>query len=725
MSRCICDGEKRHRVSQAPAEQPFIRMSGGARLPMVRQSGAADCGLACVAMIAGYLGTAVDLVQLRRRFSTSLRGATLRDIASVCAALRLSTRAVRCEASELGRLRLPCVLHWRFNHFVVLKAVRRGHLLIHDPSRGIVKEPLAVAAEAFTGIALEVSRGAGFKKTSKPSPLKLSGLMSFGASDYRQLTGGLLLALVSELLLLASPLYLQVVIDQVLGRGDRLLLNTLIAGFSLLLLFQVAANTMRQLTFQYLSHVTVFDTSARVLHQLMRRSLGWFRSRNLGDIQHRVQSLRGVQDFIVYAAPALVVDTLFILLIITFMTLYDPLLTLLAVVVAAAWCLWRAAILPRTLRLSNEIAAADAAVQTHFLETLRASQTIKMLGGDAARVSEWCGYFADATNARIRAGNLKIVDNALRQVLFHGMRLTVIYWLAMKSLAGDLSIGMVSAFASYLGMFITRTGGIVDRVIAYRLLEVPLGRLADIVFSGEPDEHEPSRQSTTTRPSACAVELTHVVFRYATHEPAILDDCTYRIPDGGFVAIAGSSGCGKSTLLRLIAGVEKPSSGELCVGGVPLRDLQSASFRQYTATVFEDDCLMKGSIADNIALFDTDRNSAAIRRAARDACVATDIEAMPMGYQTRIGDLGSSLSKGQAQRILLARALYRQPRLLLLDEATSGLDWDTEKRVIDQLLALNATRVAVTHSDQMLQAAHEVIWLTNGRFSLSRPALNV
>ncbi len=710
---------------RSPAEQPFIRVSGGASLPMVRQSSATECGLACVAMIAGYLGTAVDLVQLRRRFSTSLRGATLRDIAGVCAALKLSTRAIRCEASELGKLRTPCVLHWRFNHFVVLKAVRSGHLLIHDPARGIVKEPRAVANEAFTGIALEVSRGAGFQKASKPSPLKLSGLTSFGASDYRQFTGGLLLALISEFLLLASPLYLQVVIDEVLGRGDRLLLNTLAMGFSLLLLFQVAANTMRQLTFQYLSHVTVFDTSARILHQLMRRSLSWFRSRDLGDVQHRVQSLRSVQDFIVHAAPALVVDTLFVLLIMVFMALYDPLLTLLAVVVVVAWCLWRTAILPRTLRLSNEIAAADAAVQTHFLETLRASQTVKMLGGDAARVSEWCGHFADATNARLRTGNLQIIDNALRQLLFQGMRVAVIYWLAMKSLAGDLSIGMVSAFASYLGMFITRTGGIVDRIMGYRLLEVPLSRLADIVFSGETDEHEPSRQLATISAATCTVELTQVAFRYATHEPAILEDCTYCIPDGGFVAIAGGSGCGKSTLLRLIAGIEKLSSGELRVGGVSMRDLHRASFRQHTATVFEDDCLMKGSIADNIALFDSERDSAAVRQAARSACVATDIEAMPMGYQTRIGDLGSSLSKGQAQRILLARALYRQPRLLILDEATSGLDRDTEKRVIDQLLALDATRIVVTHSDQMLQAAHEVVWLNNGRFSSSRPALNV
>ncbi len=691
---------------------------------MVRQSGASDCGLACVAMIANYLGMSVDLVQLRRRFSTSLRGATLRDIAEVCAALKLSTRAVRCDASELEKLRIPCMLHWRFNHFVVLKAVRGGHLLIHDPSRGIVKESLAVAAEAFTGIVLEVSRGSGFEKSSKPAPLKLSGLMSFGASDYRHLGGGLLLALISEFLLLASPLYLQVVIDQVLGRGDRLLLNTLATGFSLLLLFQVAANTLRQLTFQYLSHVTVFDTSARILHQLMRQSLSWFRSRDLGDIQHRVQSLRSVQDFIVHAAPALVVDALFILLIMVFMAVYDPLLTLLAVTVAAAWCLWRMAIMPGMLRFSDEIAAADAAVQTHFLETLRASQTIKMLGGDAARVSEWCSHFAGATNARIRAGNLKIVDGALRQLLFHGMRLTVIYWLAVKSLAGELSIGMVSAFASYLGMFITRTGGIVDRVVAYRLLEVPLSRLADIVFSGEPDECQPSQQPKNSPATAGAVELMHVNFRYSRHEPAILADCTLQVPSGEFVAIAGSSGCGKSTLLRLIAGIEKPSGGELRVGDVHGREQQRTGFHQFTATVFEDDCLMKGSIADNIALFDADRDTAAIHQAARDACVAADIEAMPMGYQTRIGDLGSSLSKGQAQRILLARALYRQPRLLLLDEATSGLDRDTEKRVIGRLLALDATRIAVTHSDQMLQAAHEVVWLINGKLSLSPPALN-
>jgi len=706
--------------------EPFIRLGGRPRLPVIRQSTATECGLAAVAMIANYLGVRVDLVQLRRQFPVSTKGATLTGITNVCRALSLSTRAVRCGLSEIGHLRTPCILHWQFDHFVVLKAARRDHLLVHDPSRGVVKVSLAIATEAFTGIALEVGRARGFRRARRPSRLKLASLMSFETDDYRQFAAGLLLALVAETLLLASPLYLQVTIDQVLVNGDRQLLNTLLAGFSLLLLFQTGASTMRQLTFQYLSHVTVFDTSARVLHQLLQRSLNWFRSRDLGDVQHRILAMRHVQEFIVQAAPALVIDVLFIVLITALMAVYDSLLTLLVMAVAMIWCLWRVAILPANLRLSQDIAVTEATVQTHFLETLRASQTVKMLGGEAVRESEWRGLFADATNARLRAGNLRIVDSALRQLLFNGLRLAVIYWLARSSLDGRMSVGMVSAFAAYLGMFVTRAGAIVDRINDYRLLEVPLTRLEDIVFSGAGlvrQQQIPSlpRDQATVQD----IELNNVAFRYSSEEPFILRDCTCRVAQGSFVAIAGCSGSGKSTLLRLIAGIEKFEVGDLFVGGLRLPDLDINDFRKHTGTVFEDDCLMKGSIAENIALFADDPDPEAIRRAAVAAGIARDIEAMPMNYLTRIGDLGSSLSKGQSQRVLLARALYRQPRLLLLDEATSGLDRDSEKHVIDALSRLAVTRVAVTHSDQMLQAAHQVFWLNNGVLQTSRPELNV
>jgi len=705
--------------------KPFISLSGRPQLPLIRQSTTTECGLAAVAMIAGYLGAKVDLVQLRRQFPAAGRGATLAGIARICRALRLSTRAIRCSLAEIGKLQTPCILHWQFDHFVVLKAVHRDHLLVHDPARGVVKVSRALAAEAFTGIALEVVRARGFRRARRPARLKLAGLMSLDFDGYRQFAAGMLLALVAETLLLTSPLYLQVTIDQVLVNGDRQLLNTLLAGFSGLLLFQIAASAMRQLTFQFLSHVTVFDTSARILHQLLQRSLTWFRSRDLGDVQQRMLAMRHVQEFIVHAAPALVIDVLFIVLITAVLMLYDPLLTLLVISVAATWCLWRAAILPTNLRFSQDIAITEATVQTHFLETLRASQTVKMLGGEAARESEWRSLFADATNARLRVGNLRILDSGVRQLLFNGLRLAVIYWLARSSLEGRMSVGMVSAFAAYLGMFVTRAGGIVDRVIDYRLLEVPLTRLEDIVFSDvQPERHPKNLPLRRKQIMAQGIELHQVAFRYSSDEALVLRDCTCRIEGGSFVAIAGGSGSGKSTLLRLIAGVEEPGSGDLRIGGRRLAELDNSRFRRHTGTVFEDDCLMKGSIAENIALFAEDADPAAVRRAAVAAGIATDIEAMPMNYHTRIGDLGSSLSKGQSQRVLLARALYRQPSLLLLDEATSGLDRDSERHVIEALRRLDVTRIAVTHSDQMLQAAHQVFWLNNGILQTSRPELN-
>lgn len=697
-------------------------MSGAPRLPIIRQTTATECGLTCVAMVAGYLGSGVDLVALRRQHPTSLKGATLKNITAICDALRLSTRAVTCRVSELRRLRTPCLLHWGFNHFVVLKAARNDHLVIHDPARGVVRDSYKYVEEAFTGVALEISRGPGFKKSRRSPRLTLGAMLSLDRAIVSKLSAGLALALVCEMLVLASPFYLQVVIDQVLGKGDYLLLNALAVGFAGLLVFQVISNTMRQLTFQYLSQVSVFDLTARVLHKLLRLPLDYFRSRDLGDVQHRIQSLRRVQDFIVYSAPALVLDVLFIVLITGLMAMYEPKLTGLAIIATIVWSLWRASLLPLRLRLSNDISLSESAVQTHFLETLRAVQTIKMANGEATRQSEWRNLFANGLNQKIRAGNVMIVDSAFGHLLFQGLRVTAVYLLARRGLDGRMSIGMISAFVAYLGMFMTRAGGIVDRVIEYRLLEVPLNRLADIVFN---DEEQNGCGRRAPSDSACEIELRNVAFRYAPEEPWVLKDCSCLIPANGFTAIAGCSGSGKSTLLRLIAGVEALSVGEVLVRGMAVKDWHTPSLRREMATVFQEDCLLKGSIAQNIALFEGNIDFGRIRQAAERACIDAEIESLPMAYETRVCDLGSSLSKGQIQRVLLARAFYRSPKILLLDEATSGLDACLERRVVDSVSRLEATRIVITHSDQVLQAAHEVLWLHRGTLLSSRPELNV
>ncbi len=696
--------------------QQWLNASGARRLPIVRQATSTECGLACVEMIARYFGAPIDLTRLRRDYEVSLKGATLTSIRRCCAELGLSSRAVRCDLQELRKLRTPCILHWRFNHFVVLKSVRATGIVMHDPARGAVTEPLAVAGDAFTGIALEVMPAPRFTQAARPRRLRLRDLVCSDAGMNRKFLAGFLLALICEVLLLATPFYLQIIIDQVLAKGDRVLLNMLALSFLVVLAIHVLANVMRQLTFHYLGHVTVFDITTRVLHRLLKLPVRFFRGRELGDIQHRIQSLGRIQSFIVQSVPALVLDLLFIVLITGVMMLYDSALTLLMVSAVGAWCVWRAVVLPLTLRLSSDIAQAESSVQTHFLETLRAVQSIKLVNGETQRESEWRNLFAAATNSRIRISNLQVVDGAVRQTLFQGARIGIVYLLAVRGLAGQMSIGMISAYVAYMGMFTMRGSGIIDRALEYKLLDVPLNRLADIVFG----EEEASGRSLSKQ-TLGDIEFRSVAFSYSRDDPEILKDCSAHFRESRLTAIAGPSGAGKSTLLQLIAGNEKITRGELLIAGRSSQHWRARDLRAQVAAVFQDDCLLKGSVADNIALFDATVDMSSVHCAASDACIAGEIEALPMGYQTRIGDLGSSLSCGQIRRILLARAFYRRPSLLLLDEVTSGLNYELEKDVIASLSKLAATIIVVTHSDLMLQAADTVLWLNNGKLQPSRP----
>ncbi len=634
--------------------------------------------------------------------------------------MQLSTRAVRCDMQELKKLRLPCILHWRFNHFVVLKAVDKNKLVLHDPARGAVTESLAAASSAFTGVALEVTVSSGFRRTRPPLQLRLKNLIAANKHLRRTFVAGLLLATICEVLLLTTPFFLQLVIDQVLGRGDKQLLVTLAFAFAGLLAINVLANVMRQLTFYYLGHITVFDITSRVLHRLMKLPIRFFRSRELGDIQHRIQSLGRIQSFVVQSVPALVLDALFVILITTLMSLYSAGLTLLMLLALGLWCAWRLSVLSFSLRLSSDVAQTESSVQTHLLESLRAMQSIKAANGESQRESDWRNLFAEATNARIRTSNLQVVDGAIRQLLFQGARIITIYLLAKQGLSGQISIGMISAFVAYLGMFTTRASGIIDRLLEYKLLDIPLLRLADIVFSKE-ESSSPSASSKIIKD----IELKRISFAYSPDEANILENCSAKFLESTFTAIAGPSGAGKSSLLQIIAGHEQISAGKLLISSRPAQNWQLQDVRSQVAAVFQGDCLLKGSVAENIALFDSDVDMSRVKSSALAACIAAEIESLPMGYETRVGDLGTSLSRGQVQRILLARALYRRPKLLLLDEATSGLNHELEKDVIASISQLSVTRIVVTHSDLMLAAADTVLWLHKGRLLSSRPDLNL
>ncbi len=672
-------------------------------------------------MIANYHSIATDLISLRRRFAASQKGTTLAQVRYCLEQLGLTARALRCDVSDLHSVSKPCILHWRFDHFVLLSEITTQTATLFDPARGIVHESITTVRENFTGVALEVTALSALRTGPEPLRLKLSHLALGRDGLYSKFAAGLLLAAICEVLLLTSPVYLQLVIDQVLGKSDAALLDVLLVGSVVILLFSMAASVLRQLVFLFVAHVAAFDMMARVLRRLLSLPARYFRDRELGDVQHRFQSLVRIQNFIVHGVPALALDTIFTTVTAVVLLIYEPTLTLIMVAVIAVWVGWRVSIYGRSLLFSSGIAQAEARVQSHFLESLRNVQPIKAANGEMLREEEWLNLFADAGNAKIRLGRLLILDSVVGQLLFNGARIAAIYYLATVGLVQQMSIGAISAYAAYLGMFTTRCSGIVDRILEFKLLDVPLQRLSDIVFSApEPQQAEIPASISSSSPSAPSIELRGLSFSYDGDSEHILNDCSVRIEPGSLVAIAGASGVGKSTLLQVLACNEQPGNGDLLIDGRVVQAKSIRSVRAQLAAVFQEDGLLKGSIAENIAFLSGDVDDDRIAAAAAMACIDQEIAALPMGYWSRVGDLGSTLSRGQIQRVLLARAYYRNATIMLLDEATSGLDQALERRVIANLLESTATRIAVTHSDLMLQAADQVLWLREGRL-LSSP----
>ncbi|WP_229333400.1 peptidase domain-containing ABC transporter [Glaciecola sp. MH2013] len=714
-----------------------LKFHKNSSVSLVMQSEASECSLACLTMIANYHGNKVSIDSLRQASPCSSQGSDLSGLINDAETLGLSSRALKADLTELKELALPAILHWNFNHFVVLSKVRKDYCDIVDPAFGHRRLKIAQVDEAYTGIALELRANENFDvhNDDKLKALRLHDFFRKTKNISHHLLLLFTLSLCLQAFALASPFYMQTVIDEVIVNVDTNLLIVLALAFCILLGLDLVTSFLRERLMLRFSCYLNLHMAASVFHHLLCLPVSYFQKRHLGDVVSRFGALQHVRDLITSGIVTALIDGIMALLMLVVLMIYSVKLALIVSTTLSLYILIRWFFFQPMKRQQNEIIQANANESSHFMQSIRAIKTLKLNNSLAQRHGQWSNLLTHAMNKQIRLATWNINFALLNKLIF-GLENILIVFLAAHLVIDNLfSIGMLYAFMSYKTRFIAASDSLVNTWLEFKMLSVHLARLADILQSKTEKtksiesniQHSiaanvanisPTQKNKT--PREYALSVTDLSYRYHHSLPWIFSKLSFTVQRGETLAIVGKSGSGKSTLLQCLMGLNEPSKGCINIS------LSNGSIEQLTsenrhlqgfAAVLQDDQLLTGSVLDNVSDFAEKVDINKVINACISACIHQDIIQMKMQYNTLVGDMGSSLSGGQKQRILLARALYKEPSLLFLDEATSHLDIANEKQINQHLSRLNITKILIAHRPETIRSADAVLTLNDGSVS--------
>ncbi|WED42957.1 peptidase domain-containing ABC transporter [Legionella cardiaca] len=683
-----------------------LQFKKSTKLPIILQDEMGECGHACVAMISNFWGHQLDLRAIRQISKPSQRGTTLLTLKEILENLGFTTRAIRSSLEELSQVKTPAIIHWNMNHFVVLKKVGRNSITIHDPAVGLKHCKIEEVSKSFTGIVLEVERNADFTKIKDQHKLSLYDLVKAVQGINKSIVLLMLLSFCIEMFNLLNPLFMQYVTDDVIGSSDMNNLYIMAAAFIILITFQVFIEYIRSNFIIYLTNTMTEKFSANVVEHLLRLPLDFFEKRHKGDIQSKFHSIDQIQKKISTDFVNTVLDGLMIIINLFVMFLYSRLLTSLVILSLTISLMVRYLFYYSLKKETESSIMQHAKSASVFLETLQGIMPIKTFAKEKIRFNTWRNSYVNSLNADIKISRINTIYHCVNQLLFHLEPIVVLCIGSSLVLDNKFSAGMLIAFLSYRHLLVNKATTLMQNLVDYKLISIQLNRLSDILFQ-EPETIR--RGCGTAKRMKGALVLKDVCFRYHAKDHDILHRINLTINAGEKVAIIGSSGCGKSTLLKVMMGLLSISSGDIYIDDVAINDFGLKNYRELTAAVMQEDSLLTGSIMDNICFFNEEIDMANVYHAAKLACVHEEIIRLPMGYETLVGDMGSTLSGGQKQRILLARALYKKPKILFMDEATSHLDVNNEKNINKMLRSLAITQIVVAHRIETIQTADRII----------------
>ena len=506
-----------------------IIFKSGRNLPTVLQTEQAECALACLAMISGYFGHKIDIITLRTKYSFSQHGVTLKDVIKIAEKMNLSSRAVRLELEDLDKLKMPAILHWDMNHFVVLKKVLSDKVVIHDPASGVKTITIKDLGNHFTGVALELTPTKDFKEKDEVKKLKISQLWNRATGIKRGIIQVLILSLLLELFAVTSPYFSQLVIDDVLVARDFELLKILIIGYFLIVIIQTTTGVLRSYVVMHFTVKLGYQFAINIYRHLIKLPLEYFAKRHIGDIVSRFGSQQNIRDFLTSSVVGAVLDGLMVIITMVMMFIYSKKLSFIILGALFLYAIVRLSTFRWIRNRTEEMIVAGAKESTNFMENITSMQGIKLFGKETDRLSLWQNYYVDVINTGIKVQKFGIWIGVVNGFITNLRSVLVLYIGARAILDNELSIGMLMAFTSWGSSFLGRAMALLDTTIQFRILDVHLTRLADIVYTEVEKDMEGSGVPSVDVSSKPLLEVKDLAFRYSEDHPFIFNNVNFNI----------------------------------------------------------------------------------------------------------------------------------------------------------------------------------------------------
>ncbi len=686
------------------------------RFPFLKQHDQSDCGAACLGMICKYYKMPIGLNRLRDMSNVSRYGTSMAALAEAAETLGFVTRGVRTGYEALRRAELPVILHWEGNHFVVLYQITKKDVKIADPGVGIRKLPRAEFEKAWTNMALllEYTEQVAENEPSRSSFQRFFPLIG----PYTGILIEVLLAsLVLSLFGLASPIFMQTIVDQVLVHHDEDLLNLMLVGMVVVALFQMGTSTLRAYLIGYVSARLSLSMLSRFYRHLLGLSMRFFALRRTGDLTTRFRENATIQRLLTGTTISAVLDFIMLFVYLGLMFYYNSELTLVMLIFVPLSVGLTLIYTPILKSFSQRAFLARAEQSSVLIDSLHGIDVVKAEAVERATRWHWEGKFTKEIQIGFQRLKMQMLFGAGGS-LINLLSNTVILWYgASLVIEGNLSVGQLMAFNALIGNVMGPIMGLIGIWPQVQEARVALDRLND-VYDTQMEDARQQGHGLRLKQVEGRVVFDAVFFRYGvgSDEPYVLNNIELTLEPGQKVAVVGRSGSGKTTLMKLVPRLFDPSEGRVLLDGMDVRDFDPHWLRRQVGMVMQEPFLFSGSIAENIAIGEADADIDRIMDVSKLACVHDFVSDMPLGYETKVGEQGVGLSGGQRQRIAIARALYRDPKILIFDEATNALDTDSEQAIQANLALFLEDRTAliIAHRLSTVRDADAIVVLDKG-----------